>query len=200
MSAIGWGLTTRMLVRDWRAGETVILAVALVVAVAAMSAVGLFTNRVRQAVTQQAGEVLAADLRLESDNPLTPEYLRLAAERELQTAEVVHFRSVILAGEESALADVRGVTDGYPLRGEVRIADELAGTPRVAIGVPQPGEVWAEPGLLARLNARVGDYLEIGSVSLRVAQTLEFRPDEGWRFMEIAPTVLLNLTDLENSG
>ena len=200
MSAIGWGLTTRMLVRDWRAGETVILAVALVVAVAAMSAVGLFTNRVRQAVTQQAGEVLAADLRLESDNPLTPEYLRLAAERELQTAEVVHFRSVILVGEESALADVRGVTDGYPLRGEVRIADELAGTPRVAIGVPQPGEVWAEPGLLARLNARVGDYLEIGSVSLRVAQTLEFRPDEGWRFMEIAPTVLLNLTDLENSG
>jgi putative ABC transport system permease protein len=189
-----------MLVRDWRAGETVILAVALVVAVAAMSAVGLFTNRVRQAVTQQAGEVLAADLRLESDNPLTPEYQRLAAERELQTAQVVHFRSVILAGEASTLADVRGVTDGYPLRGEVRIADELAGTPRVAIGVPQPGEVWAEPGLLARLDARVGDYLQIGSLSLRVGQTLEFRPDEGWRFMEIAPTVLLNLTDLENSG
>ncbi|MEE8543868.1 MAG: FtsX-like permease family protein [Gammaproteobacteria bacterium] len=200
MSAIGWGLTTRMLVRDWRAGETVILAVALVVSVAAMSAVGLFTNRVRQAVSQQAGEVLAADLRLESDNPLTPEYLRLAAERGLQTAEVVHFRSVILAGEASALADVRGVTDGYPLRGEVRIADELAGTPRVAIGVPQPGEVWAEPGLLARLDAGVGDYLEIGSISLRVGQTLEFRPDEGWRFMEIAPTVLLNLVDLENSG
>ena len=200
MSAIRWGLATRMLVRDWRAGETVILAVALVVAVAAMSAVGLFTNRVRQAVTQQAGEVLAADLRLESDNPLTPEYQRLAAERELQTAQVVHFRSVILAGEASALADVRGVTDGYPLRGEVRIADELAGTPRAAIGVPQPGEVWAEPGLLARLDARVGDYLEIGSLSLRVGQTLEFRPDEGWRFMEIAPTVLLNLTDLENSG
>jgi len=200
VSAIRWGLATRMLVRDWRSGETVILVVALVVSVAAMSAVGLFTNRVRQAVTQQAGEVLAADLRLESDNPLTPEYLRLAAERGLQTAEVVHFRSVILAGEASALADVRGVTDGYPLRGEVRIADELAGTPRVAVGVPQPGEVWAEPGLLARLGARVGDYLEIGSISLRVRQTLEFRPDEGWRFMEIAPTVLLNLTDLENSG
>ena len=200
MSAIRWGLATRMLVRDWRSGETVILVVALVVSVAAMSAVGLFTNRVRQAVTQQAGEVLAADLRLESDNPLTPEYLRLAAERGLQTAEVVHFRSVILAGEASALADVRGVTDGYPLRGEVRIADELAGTPRVAVGVPQPGEVWAEPGLLARLGARVGDYLEIGSISLRVRQTLEFRPDEGWRFMEIAPTVLLNLADLENSG
>ena len=200
MTAMRWGLATRLLVRDWRAGETVILVMALVVSVAAMSAVGLFTNRVRQAVMQQAGEILAADLRLESDYPLSPDYERLALEHGLQTAEVVNFRSDILAGDASALADVRGVTAGYPLRGEVRIADELAGTPRVATGVPQPGEAWAEPGLLARLDARVGDYLEIGSLSLRVAQSLEFRPDEGWRFMEIAPTVLLNLVDLENSG
>ena len=200
MRRLRWGLATRLLVRDWRAGETMILVVALLVAVAAMSAVGLFTNRVRQAVTQQAGEVLASDLRLESDYPITPEYDRLATEREIQTAHVVNFRSVVLAVEASSLADVRGVTEGYPLRGEVRIADELAGAPRVADGVPQPGEVWAEPSLLARLGARVGDDLEIGNLNLRVTQTLEFRPDEGWRFMEIAPTVLLNLSDLENSG
>ena len=79
MSTIKWGLATRLLVRDWRAGETMILVVALVVAVAAMSAVGLFTNRVRQAVTQQAGEILAADLRLESDYPITPDFKELAA-------------------------------------------------------------------------------------------------------------------------
>ena len=200
MRTMRWGLATRLLVRDWRAGETTILVVALVIAVAAMSAVGLFTNRVRQAVTQQAGEILASDLRLESDYPITPEYERLATEQDIQTAHVVNFRSVVLAGEASSLADVRGVTEGYPLRGEVRIADELAGAPRVADGVPQPGEVWAEPSLLARLGARVGDDLEIGNLSLRVTQTLEFRPDEGWRFMEIAPTVLLNLSDLENSG
>ena len=53
------------------------------------------------------------------------------------------------------------------------------------------GEVWAEPSLLARLEAGVGDEIEVGTLQLRVTQTLEFRPDEGWRFMEIAPTVLL---------
>ncbi len=200
MSAMRWGLATRLLVRDWRAGETVILVMALVVAVAAMSAVGLFTNRVRQAMTQQAGEILAADLRLESDSPLSPDFERLAIENEMQTAEVAHFRSVILFNEASALADVRGVTEGYPLRGEVRIADELAGTPYVASGVPPVGEVWAEPGLLARLGADVGDRLDIGNLTLRVSQTLEFRPDEGWRFMEIAPSILLNLEDLVNTG
>jgi putative ABC transport system permease protein len=193
-------LAARMLIRDWRAGETMVLLVALVVAVAAMSAVGFFTDRVRQAVTQQAGESLAADLRLESDYPLAPELAARAAARGLSTAEVVNFRSVILFAEASTLADVRGVSEGYPLRGEVRIADALAGEPRAAAGVPGRGEVWAEPSLLARLGADVGDELGVGQLTLRVTRTLEFRPDEGWRFMEIAPTLLLNVADIAATG
>jgi putative ABC transport system permease protein len=189
-----------MLVRDWKAGETVVLLVALLVAVAAMSAVGFFTDRVRQAVSQQAGEALAADLRLESDYPIDPELTERALARELAIAEVVNFRSVVLAGSASSLADVRGVTSGYPLRGEVRIADGLAAQPYTAAGVPAPGEVWAEPSLLARLGAQVGDSVEVGQLELRVTRTLEFRPDEGWRFMEIAPTVLLNFADIERTG
>jgi putative ABC transport system permease protein len=100
----------------------------------------------------------------------------------------------------TTLADVRGVTEGYPLRGVVQVADRLAGTPRDASGVPARGEVWAEPSLLARLGAAVGDVLEIGRLRLRVARTLEFRPDEGWRLMEIAPTVLLRYDDVLGSG
>jgi len=195
-----WSLPARLLVRDWKAGETLVLLVALLVAVAAMSAVGFFTDRVRQAVSQQAGEALAADLRLESDYPLDPDLETRASARRLATAKVINFRSVVLAGEASSLADVRGVTDGYPLRGEVRIADALAAPPRTAVGVPAPGEVWAEPSLLARLGIGVGDMLEVGRSRLRIAATLEFRPDEGWRFMEIAPTVLLNYADIAATG
>jgi len=200
MRRVRWTLAAKLLARDWRAGETLVLIVALVVAVAAMSAVGFFTDRVRQAVTQQAGEVLAADLRLESDYPLDPALRSRAQARGLSTADVINFRSVVLAGDASALADVRGVTDGYPLRGEVRIADALAAPPRTATGVPARGEIWAEPSLLARLGVEVGALLEVGRVQLRVAQTLEFRPDEGWRFMEIAPTVLLHYADVADTG
>jgi putative ABC transport system permease protein len=197
---VRWGLAVRLLARDWKAGETLVLLIALLVAVAAMSAVGFFTDRVRQAVTQQAGEALAADLKIESDTPIDPDLKARALALELATAEIINFRSVILSGDSSALADVRGVTDRYPLRGEMRIADELAGTPRRAEGVPVQGEIWAEPSLLARLGADIGDELEIGQLRLRVTQTLEFRPDEGWRFMEIAPTVLLNYADIAATG
>jgi putative ABC transport system permease protein len=80
------------------------------------------------------------------------------------------------------------------------VADRLAAAPRDAVGIPGRGEVWVEPSLLARLGAVVGDDLEVGTLRLRITQTLEFRPDEGWRFMEIAPTALLHLEDVRASG
>jgi putative ABC transport system permease protein len=199
-NGVPWSLAVRLLARDWRSGEVVVLFAALVIAVAAMSAVTFFTDRVRQAVSQQAGEALAADLRVEADDPL-PEALQQVAERHgLATASIVSFRSVVLAGDNTSLADIRGVTELYPLRGVVQTSDVLGGTPRDAVGVPARGEVWAEPSLLARLGAAVGDVLDIGTLKLRVARSLEFRPDEGWRFMEVAPTVLLNVDDVYASG
>ncbi len=195
-----WRLAGRFLARDWRSGEVLVLFAALVVAVAAMSAVTFFTDRVRGAMSQQAGEALAADLRVESINPL-PDEMRAAAERRgLATAAIVSFRSVVAAGETTSLANVRGVTDGYPLRGVVQVADRLAGVPENAVGIPARGEVWAEPSLMARLGSAVGDELEIGQLRLKIARTLEFRPDEGWRLMQLAPTVLLNYDDVLASG
>ncbi len=195
-----WRLAGRLLARDWKSGEVLVLLAALVVAVAAMSAVTFFTDRVRAAVSQQAGEALAADLRIESMSPLPASVDDVAARHGLATADVVSFRSVVAAGDATSLADVRGVTAGYPLRGVVQVADRLAGAPQNATGIPAQGEVWAEPSLLARFGAAVGDDLEVGRLRLRVARTLEFRPDEGWRFMEIAPTVLLNYDDVLASG
>jgi len=198
--SVPWSLAGRLLLRDWRSGEVVVLLVSLIVAVAAMTAVAFFTDRVRQAVAAEAGEVLAADLRVESVRPISDDYLATAESLGMSTALVVHFRSVVVAGEVTALADVRGVTSGYPLRGDVEVADDFDSAPYVIGGAPARGEVWAEPSLLARLDIGVGDRVSIGSLEFTVAHTLEFRPDEGWRLMEIAPTVLLNLTDLEAAG
>jgi putative ABC transport system permease protein len=195
-----WRLAGRLLARDWRSGEVLVLLAALVVAVGAMSAVTFFTDRVRSAVAQQAGEALAADLRVESINPLPPQMHAAAARHGLAIADVVSFRSVVAASDATSLADVRGVTSDYPLRGVVQVAERLGGAPVNAERIPERGEVWAEPSLMARLGAEVGAELEVGSLRVRVTRSLEFRPDEGWRFMELAPTLLLNLDDVYASG
>ena len=163
-----WRLAARLLARDWRSGEVLVLLAALVVAVAAMSAVTFFTDRVRAAVSQQAGEALAADLRVESINALPPQMHEAAQRHGLATADVVSFRSVVAAGDATSLADVRGVSEGYPLRGVVQVADRLAGVPENAAGIPARGEVWAEPSLMARLGVAVGDELDVGRLRLRI--------------------------------
>ena len=55
-------LSARLLSRDWKSGELTVLAVALVVAVTAMTAVSFLTDRGGQVVQLRAAESLAADL------------------------------------------------------------------------------------------------------------------------------------------
>lgn len=196
MDTIPWSMAARLLGRDWKSGEVVVLFAALVTSVAAMSAVVFFTDRVRQAVSYSASESLAADLRLESVSPLDPGLLEMAAAEGVASSQVIHFRSVLVSGESSSLIDFRGVSAGYPLRGRVRVADSLAGEPYPVTDVPEPGEAWAEPALMARLDLEVGDEITIGRRTLTIGRTLEFRPDEGWRLMEIAPTLLVNIDDV----
>ena len=99
--------------RDWRSGELAVLLAALLVAVTALTGVGFFTDRIGQAVDQRAAEVLAADLRMRSPEPISAAYDALAAERDIATARVVSFPSVVFFGAESALD--RGARGGRRL-------------------------------------------------------------------------------------
>lgn len=186
------------LVRDWKSGELAVLFGALLVAVTALTAVGFFTSRISQAIAQQAGEVLAADLRLEAGRPLDGDgrYAREAQRRGLATARTLTFASVVFAGDASNLASIRGVSAGYPLRGTVRIADAPYAVGRPTRELPARGEAWVDSRLLARLAVPVGGELRIGAATFRVAHVLEYRPDQGAAFVDLAPTVLLAYDDL----
>ncbi|MDH3909577.1 MAG: ABC transporter permease, partial [Gammaproteobacteria bacterium] len=145
--------------RELRSGEVLVLLAAVSLAVAALTAVGFLTDRIGKAVARQANEVLAADLRLRSQAPVPDEWREIAAEFNLQTADTMSFPSVVFHGDENALSSIKVVSDNYPLRGAVRVADELFGEQREVDGIPAAGEVWADGALLARVGADVGDRL-----------------------------------------
>ena len=149
MSAFAYALRT--FGRELRSGEVLILLSAVALAVAALTAVGFLTDRISKSVTRQANEVLAADLRLRSPDPIPEDWHATATEFSLRTAETQTFPSVIFAGDESSLATIKGVSDNYPLRGRVRIADRLFGEQREVDVIPPPGTVWTDGALMARL-------------------------------------------------
>ncbi|MDY6948090.1 MAG: ABC transporter permease, partial [Pseudomonadota bacterium] len=178
------------LARDGKSGELRVLMLALLVAVSALTAVGFFTSRVSLAVDQQAGEVLAADLRLQSRTELDREYFRMAEDAGLRTAELANFPSVVFKGDDSALTAIRAVSDEYPLRGRVKVADVPFGPAQEITTTPGPGEAWLEARLFAQLGASVGDKIRVGSSELTATRVLDYRPDQGSQFVDLAPTLM----------
>jgi len=186
----------RNLRRDLKSGELAVLLAALLVAVASLTAVGFFTDRIGRAVNQQAGEVLAADLRLESPREISESYDVEARRRGLRVARILSMPSVVFHGEASSLVALRAVGAGYPLRGRLKIADEPFGSARATDAIPAPGEAWADSRLLARLDAPVGTRLSVGAHEVTVTQVLDYRPDQGAGFGDLSATLMINLADV----
>lgn len=202
MSTVWFAL--RMLRRDLRAGELHLLVAALVVAVAALTAVGFFTDRLRQSLEREANQLLGADLLLTSDHPWPQDMAVKAGEYGLAVVETRTFPSMVSLGRgdrlRTQLAEIKAVSAGYPLRGQLRIAPGVNRADAPANGIPAPGTIWIDERLATVLSAQVGDMLSVGTLALRVGSVLTLEPDRGLNFFSVAPRLLLNNADLMATG
>ncbi|WP_019140818.1 ABC transporter permease [Noviherbaspirillum massiliense] len=190
--------------RDWRAGELRFLLVALIVAVAALSSVGFFVDRMRAALNRDANQLLGGDLVINADQPVKPDWRAEAAQRGLALAETVTFPSMAIAGEgdssASQLVSVKAVSSGYPLRGHLKLAMAPGAEEQEATGIPAAGSVWIDPNIATALHVGVGDRLKLGDRSFAIARILTVEPDRGATFVNFAPRVMLGLSDLASTN
>jgi len=198
--ALAW----RQLLRDFRAGELRLLIVAVMLAVAALTAVGFFADRINGGLARDARQLLGGDAIVVSDQPAAPEFAAKAAELGLRTASTAAFPSMGRApddkGGASRLVSVKAVSAQYPLRGSLTL-DGGPGQPAAARGgAPERGTVWADPALLGALGLQVGDVLLLGDATLRISQRIVIEPDRGAGFSSFAPRVMLNEADLPATG
>jgi putative ABC transport system permease protein len=193
-------LALKLLRRNAHASEAKVLLVALLIAVASVTTVSFFADRVESALNRQANELIAADVLVKSDKPTDGRVVEQAARYKLKTAEAITFPSMVAgaaaSGQGVNLAEIKAVTDGFPLRGKMRIADAPGGVDREADSIPAVGTVWVPDVLLARINANVGDKLSVGAIELRIAQVLTKEPDSVLDYFGIAPRVLMNKNDV----
>ena len=193
-------LPLKMLLRDARAGELRVLALALVIAVASVTSVAFFADRVWQALTREANQMLGADVLLVSDHPFAPQLREEVARRGLARADGVSFVSMARAGEATQLAGVKAVSAGYPLRGKLRIAPRLNAEDAETGAIPPPGTVWLDERLSAALAAEPGQSIELGNARFTVGAVLTLEPDRGLSFFNIAPRLLMRADELAATG
>lgn len=192
----------RALRRDWHSGEIRLLLLALITAVAAVSSVSLLVDRVDQALQRDAAQMLGADLVVRSGQAVPSAFFEQAQAMGLSTAHTLEFPSMVMQGSTSQLASVKAVSSGYPLRGDVRLQDTqhgAGGTP--ASAPPKAGTVWLDPQLAGVLQPDAsGGRVSLGDTSFHTAGVIAHEPDRSMRFVNVAPRVMMNMSDIAQTG
>jgi putative ABC transport system permease protein len=197
-------LAWRQALRDFRAGELRLLAVAVMLAVAALTAVGFFADRLSNGLQRDARQLLGGDAVVGSDKPAPPELAAKAAELGLRTSTSASFPSMARASDEqggqSRLVSVKAVSPSYPLRGRLQLADAPGGPTQTVAAAPAPGSTWVDVGLLDALGLKVGDALLLGDARLRIDKVIVIEPDRGAGFSTFSPRVMIAEADLPATG
>lgn len=195
-----WRLGWRTLLRDLRAGELRLLIVAVTLAVAALTAVGFFADRLKGGLARDARQLLGGDAVVSSDNPTPKAFADKARALGLQTVTTVGFptmgRAADAQGGASKLVALKAVSAGYPLRGNLKIAAQPDAPAANTRDIPARGEAWIDAPLLDALALKTGDMLLLGDSQLRIARIIVIEPDRGAGFMSFAPRVMVNEADL----
>lgn len=199
-----WQLGWRTLWRDIRAGELRLLLLAVTLAVATLSAVGFFADRLQGGLQRDARQLLGGDAVVASDNPPATEFSQQARAWGLQTALTLSFPTMARApdaqGGTSRLVALKAVQPGYPLRGQLRVSAQLDGPVQTTTDIPAPGEAWVDAAVLESLGLKPGDAVLLGEQSLRITRVIAVEPDRGAGFLNFAPRVLMAESDLAATG
>ena len=195
-----WTLGWRTLWRDLRSGDLRLLIVAVTLAVAALTAVGFFADRLKGGLQRDARQLLGGDAVISSDNPTPAHFVAKARELGLSMVSTLGFPTMARApeaqGGAAKLVALKVVETGYPLRGALRVASAPDAADAATRSIPQPGQAWVDASLLEALGLKMGDTLLLGDAQLTVHTVIVVEPDRGAGFMNFAPRVMINTQDI----
>ena len=190
-------MSLRLARRDWRSGELTLLMVSLLVAVASVTAISLFVDRLHQAMIDESADFLAADRYIRSSAELPERFREAARARDIKVVDTMLFPSMVFAPSgRNQLVSVKAVTPGYPLRGILRVSDEPFTPGDVTRELPQPGEVWLDSRLFPALDIKLGDEIEVGLAKLRATRVIVSEPDRGGTMFDFGPRLLMRVADV----
>lgn len=197
-------LALKLLIRNWRSGELKLLGISLILAVAVLSAIAIFTDRLDATLLVQSNSVLGADSVIAGNQPHNIEWENDAKSADIKYTQANEFRSVVYAGDEMLLAAIKAVDEGYPLRGQFELS-EIPFTLNVneihvAQGVPATGEAWVDSRLFSALKLKLGDKISVGDYELKVVQILIREPDGINPVSAFGARLVMNIKDLPQTN
>ena len=174
--------------------------ISLFLVMTSVTTIQIFTSRVNLALVRQGSHFIAADQMIRQPVAIPDEWHDKAKEIGLESSGYALFTSMLVNGEELALSGVKALQKGYPLRGEIKVANAKQGEERVANSIPKPGTIWLDPALAERISASLGEKVSLGSTDLTFTDYIRYEPDRNATFFGFLPRAMVNHDDLEKAG
>jgi putative ABC transport system permease protein len=178
--------------REWRSPSLLIVWLALSLAVACVLALGSVSDRMEKGLSQQSREFMAGDRTLSSSRDVPQAWIDEARTLGLKVGKQLTFQTMTFAADTPQLASVKAVDDIYPMYGDLQ-----TNPPGLK---PSAGSVLLAPRLMALLNLKTGDNIDVGDATLKIAGEVVQEPDSGFNPFQMAPRLLMNTADVEQTG
>ncbi len=189
-------LAWQQLFSQWKSGDLRVMLLALVLAVTSITAVNFFINRIALHLNAQGGLLLGGDLVVISDHKIPQSYYDLAEQYGLKSTTTLEFPSMVINGELNQLAEIKALSDGFPLRGDFGVQLKNSQAPTAVQKTPSKGEVWIEPRLVNTLKLAIGDSIELGAARFKIAGILTREPSRGGDMFSFAPRLMMHADDI----
>ena len=173
---------------------------AVTLAVAALTSVGFFADRLQGGLARDAKALIGGDAVLSSDSATPEAFIERARQEGLKSTQTLSFPTMGRAPDElggaAKLVALKVVGEGYPLRGSLRVSEAPDAADAPTSDIPAPGTAWVDAALLVALDLKIGQPLMLGDTQLDVSRIITLESDRGAGFMSFAPRVMINQADL----
>ena len=201
-------LPFRYAVRELRSGLNgfKIFIACLILGVAVIAAVGSITKAITDSLDKEGRSILGGDLQIRfvrSDGPAS--LSDWAAERGYTLSHHARLRTMARnpkAGQ-SALVELRGVQENFPLYGKVSFSGAETLQDALARQDMEGGAVWGallDPIALDRLGLKVGERIKLGYSTLEVRGLLDNTPDQATLGFALGPPIMVSMEALGETG
>ncbi len=178
--------------------QSVILVFCVALSILILTSLGGFSSSVRRSMLKDARQLNAADITIHSHHPFSEQLLGAIEKYQkngtVRSALIHEFYSMTRNPDQgkSILSDLKVVEPGYPFYGQVELASG-----REFRDVLTEGSIVVEQVLLDRLQADIGDKLQIGSTTLTIGDIVLVEPDRPVSFFSFGPRIFLAAVDLQ---
>lgn len=195
-------LAFKFFMRELKQGELTLLFLSLLIATGSLSSIGFLIQHIEHSMNSHANQLNGAQLVLKSSRSVPSSWLDKADELKLEQAQMQVFPSMLVHNGEFKLAQIKAVSDNFPLQGELRVSRL---SQEKTSQVPPAGEIWLDKRLDLFFNLQLeknafdskqNGLIELGEAEFRASGLLERVPGQSSSLVNIAPSAMIKLSDL----